>query len=403
MTNRLKLKIQKDEKKILIAGGGYADIPLIKAAKSLGFYVITSGNRPEELGHTFSDEYHAEDFSDKEAMLALANRLKVGAICPCCNDFSALTCAYVAENLQLPGYDSYKSSLVLHHKDLYRKFAIENSIPSPKAVGTENEQEAIKALDTFLFPIIIKPVDLTGGKGIQRVDSRTQAIIALKDAFYRSKAKRVVLEEFLSGSHHGFTAILRSKKIAFYFADNEIYYLNKYMVSGANTPTLAPNSTINELIFQTEKIATLLQLKDGIFHVQFILRDNKPVIVEICRRPPGDLYVNLVKYATGVDYPKWIVKTFAGLGCEELNHSSVKGYYLRHCVMSDRAGTVTDVVFSPQIQHKIIDSMMWWKKGDQIEDIMTQKLGIVFLRFDSKEQMLELSSKMQSLIKPIIK
>ena len=55
-----------NKKKLLLACGGYADIPLIKAAKSLGYYVVTTGNRPEEMGHKVSDEYRPADFSEPE-------------------------------------------------------------------------------------------------------------------------------------------------------------------------------------------------------------------------------------------------------------------------------------------------------------------------------------------------
>jgi len=79
--------MKNNKKKLLIAGGGYADIPLILSAKKLGYYVITSGNRPDEMGHKYSDEYRKADFSDREAILNLAISSKVSAICACCNDF----------------------------------------------------------------------------------------------------------------------------------------------------------------------------------------------------------------------------------------------------------------------------------------------------------------------------
>ena len=63
--------------KLLIAGGGYADIPLIQAAKSLDFYVITSGNKPDELGHCYSDEYQNADFSSPDTMLDLSRSLDI--------------------------------------------------------------------------------------------------------------------------------------------------------------------------------------------------------------------------------------------------------------------------------------------------------------------------------------
>ena len=307
-----------DKKKLLIAGGGYADIPLIKAAKSLGYYVITSGNRPEELGHKVSDEYRPADFSDPEAMLDLARGIGIDAICPCCNDFSAISSAYVAEQLDLPGYDSYEISKLIHHKDSYRKFAIENGIPTPNAKGFDNFEDALSSIDDFRLPLIIKPVDLTGGKGITKINDQLEARDALEEAFAISKLGRVVVEEFIEGSRHGFSAFIRDGKVIFHFTDNEHYYLNQYMVSAASTPSTVPESVVKELVSQSEKISELLSLKTGIFHVQFILREDEPVIIEICRRPPGDLYIKLVEHATGVDYPSWIVRAFCGLDCSGL-------------------------------------------------------------------------------------
>ena len=84
--------------KILIAGGSHSDIPMIMAAKNLGCHVITSGNKPEELGHVYSDEYHQADYSDNESMLSLSQQLDIDNICACSNDFPALSSAYVEKN-----------------------------------------------------------------------------------------------------------------------------------------------------------------------------------------------------------------------------------------------------------------------------------------------------------------
>ena len=157
------------KKNLLVAGGGYADIPLILSAKQLGYYVISSGNRSDELGHRYSDEYQPADFSDPEAILHLAKQLKVSAICACCNDFSALSTAYAAEQLGLPGHDPYSTSQIIHYKDLYRQFAMKHGIATPRAMGFVNKNDALVSLALFSFPVIIKPVDLTGGKGISTI------------------------------------------------------------------------------------------------------------------------------------------------------------------------------------------------------------------------------------------
>jgi len=387
-----------DKKKILIAGGGYADIPLIQAAQALGFYVITSGNRAEDLGHRYADECCLADFSDKETMLKLSKSLGIDAICASCNDFSALSAAYVAEQMGLPGHDTYDTARIIHHKDLYRSFALENGISSPHAHGFDSVEAALEVLEQFKFPVIIKPVDLTGGKGISTVMHVDDARIALEGAFMRSRAKRVVVEEFIEGSRHGLSTFIRDGQVVFHFNDDEHYYLNPYLVSAASFPANTTDEVVEKLSKAAEKIVALLQLKTGIFHIQYILRGDEPVIIEICRRAPGDLYTRFVQHATGVDYPSFIVRASAGMECDELEQVAPSGYYTRHCVMTSRTGIVHDVVFDPSIRENVIDQFLWWKTGDRIDDFMTQKCGIVYLQFNSMDEMLQKTAKMQDLI-----
>lgn len=384
-------------------GGGYADIPLIKAAQKLGFYVVTTGNRPEDLGHKVSDEYCSADYSDPVAMLELARDLGIDAISPCCNDFSAISCAYVAEQLGLPGHDPFEISKLIHHKDNYRKFALENDIPTPKAMGFSDIDTALSSIGGFMFPLIVKPIDLSGGKGITKIESPSEAKNALDSAFSLSKSGRIVIEEFIDGTRHGFSAFIRDGKVVFHFTDDEHYYLNQYMVSAASTPTTAPESAINVLVTQAQKIARILSLKTGIFHVQFIMCKDEPMIIEICRRPPGDLYIKLVQHATGIDYPSWLVRASCELDCSGLIQKKVDGYYLRHCVMASQSGVLEDIVVSPSIENNIIGSMMWWQQGDRVVDHLVAKFGIVFLKFDSLDELLTRSGVMHELIFPRVK
>lgn len=386
------------EKKILIAGGGHAEIPLIRAAKELEFYVFTTGNREGDLGHKYSDRYVNADFSDKEALLNLAEKLNIDAICPCANDFSALSSAYVAERMGFPGHDSLETAEIIHHKDRYREFAAANGISSPKAESFDNNEDALQALEKFSYPLIVKPVDLTGGKGVSRIDDPSEGKQAIEKAFSISRAKRVVIEEFIEGTNHGFSCFLRNKKVVFYFWDNEHYYLNRYMVSGASSPGDVSENALGILINESEKIASILHLQDGIFHIQFILKDDKPYIIEICRRPPGDLYIDFVKYATGVDYPKYIVRAFAGMDIESLEQTAPKGFYTRHCVMANKTGRLKDIYFNNAIQNNIIDKLMWWKKGDEVTDVMTAKFGIIFLKYETKEEMQNKSRRLHELV-----
>ena len=390
--------------KILILGGSHAEIPLIKSAKELGYYVVTTGNKENDLGHKYADEYIKEDFSNKEKIYDLALKLKIDAICPCANDFAAISCSYVGEKLGFTHYDDYKTSLIIHHKDKFREFSIKHHLSVPMAKSFDSSEEVLNAINTFKLPIIIKPIDLSGGKGIQKIDNlnidKVDEIV--KYAFSISKAKKVVIEEFIEGTNHGLSCILINGKIQFHFCDNEHYYINKYMVSGASTQSGVPVVVINQLIEESEKIAKILKLKNGIFHIQFIQKDNKAYIIEICRRPPGDLYIDFVKYSTGIDYPKYLVKAFCGLDISDIEQKD-STCLTRHCVMTNQNGIIENVIYDDSVKENIIDEFMWWKTGDKIEDFMIYKAGIVFFKYNSLVEMEEKTKKINELIKIEIK
>ena len=406
------------KKKMLLLGGGHAEIPLIQAAHELGWYVITTGNAREGLGHPYADKNVFADFSDKDAMLELAKSEGVQAVCSGCNDFALLSTVYVCEKLGLPGHDSYATSLEIHHKDKYRALATRLGIPTPRAitVRTSNRAENCADFETAIaqltFPIIVKPVDLTGGKGIHRAANADEAREAYKDACSRTRQDHIVVEEFVQGSNHGFSAMLVKGKVAFAFSDNEQYYINKYMVSGANSPSTSSDKTLAMLREYSERITQELHLVDGILHIQYIERaDGTPVIIEICRRPPGDLYIKFVKYATGVDYPKFIVQAETGEDISSIADVPTQGFWLRHCIMSDCQageqtatgdickGIVRDVTFAPEIQGNIVEKFLWYKPGEVITDKLIYKAGIVFFKFDTLAEMQDKTAHMTELAK----
>ena len=374
-------------KKLLLLGGSHAEIPLIRAAKEMGYYVITSGNQADGLGHPYGDEYINCDFSDKEAICALAKEKQVDGICSGCNDFAYLSAAYACEKLGLPGHDSYETAVRIHHKDRYRALAEELGIKTPKACSCASLKEVEEACETLQFPIIVKPVDLTGGKGMKRCDSTEEALKAYEGAMQATREQEIVVEEFVRGTNHGFSAYIQDKKVTFSFVDNEQYYLNPYLVSGASAPGDVPESAVDRLIKDCEKLAEGLQLKDGILHIQFILKDDKtPVIIEVCRRAPGDLYVHLVELLTGVDYPAYIVAGEMGIPMSHPKPNMAKGHYVRHCIMADRQGKIKEVRISQEMEPFVCEKMLWYQAGEIIEDVLKYKAGIIFLHFPEEKE-----------------
>lgn len=375
-------------KRALVLNISHNELRMIRALKDMGYYVIGTGGIPGLVGENYVDEYIKADYSDKERMLQIATDKNIDAICACCNDFGVLSAAWVAEQLGLPGHDRYETARILHHKDLFKKFAAENAIQTPQAVGFETEDEAVRWVRDADYPLIVKPVDLTGGKGVCRVDNVMEAIAAVRDAFAQSRSKRIVIEPFIDGSQHAICTFLIDRKVVAVGSNNEYSFINPYKVEIDTYPADNISEVGPFLTAQIEKMADVLGLTDGIFHVQYRMKDGLPWIIEPMRRVLGNLYGVPCGCLNDLNWDYWQAKAYCG---ESLEHFPMcpkqEGYWAYRAIMSPQDGTVRDVVVDDDVRKYIFDDFLMWEKGQTISNHAQESLGFYFMKFDSREEM----------------
>ena len=158
-------------KRVLMLGGSIYQTYAIKAAREMGYYVITCDYLPDNPGHKFAHEYHNVSTTDKEAVLALAKELKVDGVVAYASDPAAPTAAFVCEKLGLPT-SPFKSVEILSKKHLFRQYLEEHGFNVPKARSYKTFEEAEKEIDGFKLPVMVKPVDSSGSKGINKMTGR---------------------------------------------------------------------------------------------------------------------------------------------------------------------------------------------------------------------------------------
>ncbi|OON99197.1 MAG: hypothetical protein ATN35_01780 [Epulopiscium sp. Nele67-Bin004] len=383
-------------KKLLILNASYPDIPLIKEGKKLGYYVITTGNKPELVGHKFADEYHNADISDPQQILELVQKLQIEAICSCASDFGMVSASYVAEKMGLAGHDNYNTTLTIHHKDKFRKFCQEYNIPSPKAYQFTSIEDVLEA--DFEYPVIVKAVDLTSGHGVSKVETKDDLEPALQHTFSLSKQKSVVVEQYIEGTHHSFSAFLINKKVVAYFSANEFTFLNPYLISSSTAPAEKIEILEEQLTKISEKIANQLNLVDGIFHIQYILKEETPYILEITRRCAGDIYPYHAEHLTKLPWAEMIVKSECGIKVDIPKINSPTKYVARVCIMATKNGTINKIYIDKSIKPNMYQKFIWIKEGQQITQYLKEKIGVVLLEFDTKIEMEDTMKDMQNLI-----
>lgn len=379
-------------KRVLMLYAGYCEEAMIKALKGLGCYVITTGNRPEQKGHLLADEYVYGDFSDKELMLKIAIEKKVDAVCPCVSDFGVKTAAYISEKLGFKGQDSYEATCIINDKDRFKQFAKElGGINTPLATPFDNKERAIAWAGEadIEFPMIVKPVDLSSGNGVMRVDSRQELINAIENAFMKSRAKRILVEPFIVGTQHGFCTFLINRKVVAFCSNDERSFVNPYRVEVDLFPASDIHIVQEDLIQQIERMANALQLQDGIFHLQYIYKEGKAYIIECMRRVLGNLYMIPASSAMGgFNWDYWHVRATCGFGCLDFPYGMKQtGYWAYRALFSKRNGVYSSIVVPDDMREYLYSTYMLHEPGYEITQHVFDPAGILFFHFGSKEEM----------------
>lgn len=377
-------------KRVLILNASHNDERMIKALKELDFYVISTGNKPDLPGHKMCDEYYPADYSDKEAILDLAKKLRVDRICACCNDFGVITSSYVAEKLGIPGYDPYETTMILHNKDRFKQFAKENGIDTPVAEQFLNADDAKAFAKTATYPIIVKAVDLSAGNGIRKAENYEEALAAVDNAFACSRIKHIVVEPYITGTQHGFSSFLINKKVVGYCSNDEYSIVNPYRVEIDTFPASDEDRVAGRIITQIEKMAALLDLVDGCFHLQYITDENgDPHIIECMRRIAGGLYTIPGESVSGINWDYWEVRakcTDSLIDFPMFRHQN-KGFFSYKCIMAQENGIIDKITISPDLMmHRYGE---WWllHEGDRINNYLSTPISYIFTSYGSLEEM----------------
>lgn len=385
--------------KVLILNGSLSEIPLIEKAKELGYYVVTSGNDPSLIGHAHADEYIAADYSDKDEILRLVRDNGIDRIVSCANDFGVITSAYVAEQMSWPGHDTYENARTLHEKDRFKSFIQEIGIRCPVSIAFEDEGEAIAYAEKADYPIIVKAVDLTGGKGIRRADDIKEAQDAIRYSFDRSRNKHIVIEPFIEGVQQSIDAFVINGKVVASVSNDTYSPINPYLIQSETLPALGIESIEDELHGFIERICAELDLVDGMFTLQYIVKDGKPYVIEMMRRALGNQFLTVAGAVSGFPWEEALVRAETGMSLDGLEWSKPLSPYVgHHGIMATREGIVEGYAIDPRVEEHIFKKIDILEPGDELTDHLNQRVAYIYYAYDDRDEMVDDVSHMNDLI-----
>lgn len=382
-------------KKLLILGGSHRDIPLIKAAQELGYFVSTLGDRDYYLGHNYSDMSYRVNFNDLDKVKKIINDNEIDYIIPGSGEESYLNTVEIAQDLNIGNFDDLETAKLVHNKWKFKEFCLNNSISTPKGFYYTDDSN----LDNLEFPIVVKPTNLSGGRGVDVVHNLKELEKSLLKA--KEFSNEIFLEEFIDGELIAYSLFIKNQKIIYGFTGKDDIYKNKYLITSAY-PTQLEEIVLERLEYDIEKLAKLLALVDGMFHLQVIIKNKTPYIIDVTRRIPGDFYPNLIEYCDKIDYSKAVVNAYIGEALkDELRVREEKEFVIRHCVMSDKNGLYQKIKIDDKLRKKIIFRFDIIDEHTRIESFLTTQIAIILIKLPYEDK--EILNNINKLVYPLVK
>ncbi len=322
--------MKKMRKKLAIIGASYLQQPLVEKCKEMGVYSICFAWEDGAVCKDLCDKFYPISTIDKEAILEVCQEEKIDGITTIASDVATLTVNYVAEKMGLIG-NPVEYSQTTTNKYLMRQCFMDNGVPSPKFTLVDDENHY--QITGFKFPLIVKPTDRSGSRGVEKVLDPVQLEEAIIRARKESFEHKAVIEEFVTGCEISVETIS-------YMGKHTILQITDKVTTGApyfvelehHQPSSLPAEIQDRVKTIVLKALDALHIRYGASHSELKITENGDIkVIEIGARMGGDFIgSDLVKLSTGYDFLKGVIEvalgTFEEPKLTEHKHSGV--YFL---------------------------------------------------------------------------
>ena len=383
------------KQKLMILGGSKYILPIINEAHRMDVYTITCDYLPDNIAHKYSDEYCNVSILDKDAVLEKAADLGINGIMSFACDPGVTTAAYVAEKIGLPSVGSYEAVSILQDKGLFRDFLKKNGFNTPNAKRYERAEDVFSDIEFFNWPVIVKPTDSAGSKGVVKVDKPEGLKEAVNVAKEYSHNGAIIVEDFLK--QEGFSSdsdcFSVDGKMVFYSFSSQRFddvAENPYTPAAFSWPSSMSKENIDYLKKEMQRLISLLGLKTSIYNIETRQCVNgKPYIMEFSPRGGGNRLSEVIKMGTGVDLLSSSIKAALGMKIDDIKQKEFEGFWGEIILHSKKPGIFKSLSISREIKENIVERDLWIKKGDKVGGFKgaNESVGTLVLKFDSKKRM----------------
>ena len=397
-------------KTLLLLGGAQHQVCAIEAANRLGYRTVLCDYLPDNPGQYVADVFYLKSTTDRELMLEVARAEHIDGVISFGSDAALPSAAYVAETLGLPT-NPLSSVEVLSEKHLFHPYLADHGFNAPQTKSFSvdaNPRDVLALTETMRYPVVIKPTDSSGSKGVTRLEQPDEEHVARALAAARefSRNKILVVEEYLTYEYPylvGGDIFVTEGRVAFWglmacLRDDAVAGL---VPVGKAFPVQLPAETLARLKDEVQRLVTSLDLQFGEMNLEVIVGPGgTPYILELGGRAGGNLIPLQLADISGIDLVEASVRCAMGDYSLPVDFDGNDKAIATHVVHARETGAFEGIDYDPELQAHIYRDYLYVKPGDHVERLQngSQAFGHVFLRFDSADEMWELLPRVNDLV-----
>lgn len=289
-------------KKLLIIGASILQLPAIKRAKELGYYVGVADYNPNAIGISYADEYFNVSTIDVEGVIRVAKAFQPDGIMTLATDMPMRAVAAACQELGLSGI-SFDTALKATDKGEMIKAFKKHNVEHPWFFIISDKNAFDSIIKEISYPCIIKPTDNAGSRGVMLCHDESELINGYSYASHESRTGGVIIEEYLQGPEFSVEVmVVDGVPHVLQITDKITTGAPHFVEMGHTQPTMQPDDVKEKIEELARRAVLAVGINIGPAHVEMILTKQGPKMVELGARMGGDcISTHLVPLSTGID------------------------------------------------------------------------------------------------------
>lgn len=299
--------------KIVIIGANDFQNPLILKAKEMGFETHVFAWQDGSIGERTADYFYPISIVEKESILEECKKIQPKAVVTIASDLAGITVNYLARKLGLP-CNSERNALIATNKYEMRKAFKEAGVSTPEFYIVD-ENVSLEMVKQMQLPVIVKPTDRSGSRGITKLESWDGLEDAVKIAAENSFENKALVEEYIEGNEYSCECISQNGKHHFLAITKKFTTGHPHFIeTGHMEPSDLSEDVCEKIKGQIFKALDALEITVGASHSEFkVDKNGNARIIEIGARMGGDcIGSDLVQLSTGYDFVKLTIQAALG-------------------------------------------------------------------------------------------